>query len=122
MKELKHYVERFYPGIIVSETSVEEIEDRIPTSIKLEEGCYGFRFFDKSIAVIDGETLIGERKNISGIYYPGGVVYSIDGVKKHHPEMETLIKNMERNSIDAVVKTKVGNWQQFHKEDNIIHA
>ena len=68
---LKHYVEFLYPGLFVSEASVEEIAERDVKKVELPDNCFGFCFFDRTVTVIDGQTLTGDRKNVSGWYYQG---------------------------------------------------
>ena len=41
---LKHYVEFLYPGLFVSEASVEEIAERDVKKVELPDNCFGFCF------------------------------------------------------------------------------
>lgn len=116
---LKHYVEYFYPGILFSETSVDEIKERNPNKINLPENCYGFRFFDRIEIKKDDEILKGEKKNISGIYYDGKV-FTLEEVKHKFPNKKNLIQNMEYDDWNKVVKTKTGGFYPFKQEDKII--
>lgn len=119
---LKHYVEYLYPGIIVSETSVEEISERDVSKVELSDNCFGFRFFDRTVTVIDGETLTGDRKNISGWHYKGEKM-TLEQVKANYGSdrnYETLIWNMENNDYPAVVKTKFGQFMPMNNDDTVI--
>lgn len=80
---LKHYVEYLYPGILFSETSVKEVAERDVKAVDISDGCFGFRFFDRTVTVIDGETLTGDRKNVSGWYYQGEKM-TLEQVKATH--------------------------------------
>ncbi len=119
---LKHYVEYLYPDIIVSETSVSEIPERDVKKIELSDDCFGFRFFDRTVIVVDGETLTGDRKNVSSWYYQGEkmtleqvkAAYGNDG--KH----DILISNMENNGYVSVVKTKFGQFMPLNDDDTVI--
>lgn len=118
---LKHYVEFLTPGLIVSNSSVEEIAERDPNKVELSDGCFGFRFFDRTEVVVDGETLTGSRKNVSGWYYKGEKM-TLDQVKavNNIGEYNILISNMECNHWDAVVKTDFGQFMELHKNDVVI--
>ncbi|MCI8655787.1 MAG: hypothetical protein HFJ48_08055 [Clostridia bacterium] len=119
---LKHFVEYLYPGVFVSETSVEEIAERDTKKVTFSDGCFGFRFFDKSVTVVDGETLTGERKNISNWYYQGEKMTLAEVKEKHGDDRDyhILISNMENNGYNAVVKTKFGQFIPLNDGDTII--
>ncbi|MCL2354831.1 MAG: hypothetical protein FWC68_02955 [Oscillospiraceae bacterium] len=112
----RHYVEYFYPGIFLSESSVEEVSHRDFDRIVMPERAFAFSFFDREEVEQDGETLVGKPKNISPKCYEGKV-YTLDEVKKAFPEAETLIFNMEANGWERVVKTIRGNWQPLEEGD-----
>ncbi len=119
---LKHYVEYLYPGIIVSETSVSEIAERDVSKVEISDHCFGFRFFDRTVTVVDGENLTGDRKNISGWYYQGEKM-TIEQVKAtfgSDSKYDILISNMENNGYTSVVKTKFGQFMPLNDEDKVI--
>jgi len=119
---LKHYVEFLYPGLLVSETSVEEIAERDTKKVEMSDSCFGFRFFDRTVSVIDGETLTGDRKNVSGWYYQGEKM-TLEQVKAsfgNDRNYRILISNMENNGYDAVVKTKFGQFIPLNDGDTIL--
>ena len=64
---LKHYVEFSYPGAFFSEYSSEEIAERKAELVKVPEGAFAYRFYDREEGEVDGETLCGERKNYSSL-------------------------------------------------------
>lgn len=119
---LKHYVEYLYPGIIVSKTSVNEIPERDVNKVDIPANCFGFRFFDRMVTVVDGETLTSDKNNVSGWHYQGEkmtleqakATYGNDG------EHNILISNMEINGYAAVVKTKFGQFIPLRDGDTII--
>ena len=115
---LKHFVERLYPGIICSETTVCEIPERDVKAVQLAGDCFGFRFFDKTVTVVDGETLTGSRKNVSGWYYQGEKM-TIDQVKATFGHDAILISNMENNGYTEVVKTRFG-FMPLNDNDTVI--
>ncbi len=113
---LKHYVEYFYPGIMVSETSVKEIPERINGNIGFPERCFGYRFYDVEVIQLPNEELRGKRKNISGMYYCG-VEYSAEQIKINFPNERILLSNIRCNSYVRLVKTCMGNWQPLDDDD-----
>ena len=120
--KLKHYIEYLYPGIFLSNSSVSEIPERDVSKVSIPDDCCGFRFFDRTETVLDGEILIGHRKNISGWYYKGEKM-TIEQVKAtygYDHNYSILISNMECNDVGAVVKTKFGNFMPLHDEDEVI--
>lgn len=119
---LKHYVEYLYPGIFVSETSVSEISERDVSKVEISDNCFGFRFFDRTVTVVDGEPLFGDRKNVSGWHYQGEKM-TIEQVKAtfgNDSKYNILISNMENNGYTAVVKTKFGQFMPLNGEDKVI--
>ena len=119
---LKHYVEYLYPGILFSETSVSEISERDVSKVSISDNCFGFRFFDRTVTVVDGEILTGNTKNISGWYYKGEKM-TLEQVKATYGNDDNyriLIFNMECNDVGAVVKTKFGQFMPLRDEDEVI--
>jgi len=116
---VKQYVEFLYPGALVSETEVKEVKDRDPSRLEVPEGCFGYRFFDRQEAVVDGETLVGQPRNYSGMTYFGQAM-TLAEVKREMPDALTLISNMEGNGWERVVKTRRGNFQPLELEDRVI--
>ena len=119
---LKHYVEYLYPGIFLSESSVSEISERDVSMVSIPDNCFGFRFFDRTETVVDGEILTGHRKNISGWYYKGEKM-TLEQVKAtfgNDHNYRILISNMEGNGVGAVVKTKFGQFMPLNDEDEVI--
>ena len=119
---LKHYVEYLYPGILFSETSVKEVAERDVKAVDISDGCFGFRFFDRTVTVIDGETLTGDRKNVSGWYYQGEKM-TLEQVKATHGSdhnYRMLISNMENNGYGTVVKTKFGQFMPLNDNDTVL--
>jgi len=119
---LKHYVEYLYPGIIVSETSVNEIPERDVSKVDIPANCFGFRFFDRTVTVMDGETLTGDMKNVSGWHYQGEKM-TLEQVKATYGndgEHNILISNMENYGYAAIVKTKFGQFFPVRDGDTII--
>lgn len=115
----KHYVEFSFPGAFFSEYKVQEVTERNPELVKVPEGAFAYRFFDQSEAIVDGETLVGDRKNFSPLTY-FGTAYTLEEVKAQFPECTTLISNMECNGWNRVVKTRRGNWQPLEEGDTVI--
>ena len=119
---LKHYVEYLYPGIIVSETSVSEIPERDVSKVNISDRCFGFRFFDRTVTVVDGELLTGDRKNVSGWHYQGEkmTLEQVKATNGNDGKYDILISNMECNGWSTVVKTKFGQFMPLESDDTVI--
>ena len=119
---VKHYVEYLYPGNIINQTSVSEIPRRIVKNIKLSDDCIGFRFFDKTETVVDGETLTGKKKNVSGWYYRGEEM-TLQQAKescRKNCRAEFLLSSIEDLGYTTIVKTKSGDYLPLKAEDKVI--
>lgn len=107
---IKTYVEFFHSGVICSDSSFMEVDDRYPSSLILPKNTFGFRFFDiEEITYSNGSIYKGNKHNYSSNYYYGQK-YSLEEVKRYFPDKKILIDNMELNNFKAVVKTK---FEQF---------
>ncbi len=114
------YVEHFFPGVLVSETREESIEERNPEAIDVPGSAFAFRFYDKTELQLDGEKLDGDRRNTSGMFYPEGEVINADEILDNPDQYDdTLVANVRTNGYD-VVKTRSGNYQPFEDEDELI--
>ena len=116
---LKHYVEFCFAGTFFIERQIKEVDERNPNLITVPSDAFAYRFYDCTETVINGETLIGEKKNFSPFTY-FGKLYTLNEVKSEFPENKNLISNMEYNKIDKVVRTRKGNWQFLKKGDIVI--
>lgn len=126
MKTTVPMVEFFAHGIMVSETYTEEVDHRDPYQIELPKGTFGFCFFDKVIHILeldDGRKMEHvERINESGKYYPGGIVFNQQDIKKMRDmnrNYSALYDNMVGNKWPLVVKTILGNFQPFEGGDQV---
>ena len=119
---LKHYVEFLYPGLFCSEASVEEIAERDVNKVELPDNCFGFCFFDRTVTVIDGQTLTGDRKNVSGWYYQGETMTleQVKAVFGNDSNYRILISNMESNGYNAVVRTKFDQFMPLEDNDTVL--
>ena len=115
----KHYVEFRYHGIMFSETSVQEVESRDHTNIQAPSDCYGFRFFDIPEKGKNGNDIGCNRKNVSGTFYFGKAVKTLDEIKDELPESDVL-NVMEINGWEQVIKTRCGNYRPFSVEDIVL--
>jgi len=114
------YVEFMYPGIMVSESSSKPVDNRDTENIEPSKGVYAFRFYDRLEAEIDGETVMGEKKNYSGFYYLNGKVVTIADLEENaRPSDRILISNMRGNKWAKVIM--MDNGQAFPwKEDDVL--
>jgi len=116
----KTYIEFRYPGLIFSNTESVEIKHRNPDDVDVPAGAYAFRFFDKTEVEIDGETLIGEPKNHSGICFVEGKIETIDQVAVSDPG-SILLQNMRVNKWASVINTRAGTFI-FKDGDVVLRA
>lgn len=119
--EIRHYVEFLHPEAFISSTSVKPIKKRDPKFVSFGKNVFGFRFFDRKAVFVEGDTLLGEIINKSGWYYQGEIM-TVEDVKQKVPDNEILLKNMEYNHYDKVVKTKFGQFIPLEKDDEVVHA
>lgn len=117
---LKQYIEFYYPGSFVSETSAQEVSDRTPPS-ELPKGAYGYRFFARSDVTQDGETLRGQPKDHSPMTYYGESM-TLEEVKALAPsgDYRILVSNMECNGWDRVVLTVRGQFMPLNAGDSVV--
>jgi hypothetical protein len=114
----KTYVEFYYPGSFMSESSSHEVESRDrPASIPVN--AYAYSFYDREETVVDGEKLVGLIKNRSPMTYFGQTM-TIDEVKRNVPNCNILVSNMECNGWEKVVRTKLGNFQPLNEGDVVL--
>ncbi len=122
------YIKCWFPGIFLSHQSsigpVEFTDPKVAMS-RIEKSCYAFQFVEKIVqqAILEnGETIehIG-WKDIGKRYFPGGKIYDEGDVKREVKGNENLLENMRINEWPLVVKTRLGNFQPYHPdEDEII--
>ena len=65
-KVTKSYVEKIYRGILFSESSISEVEERDPMQVANDGKMEGFRFYDKEF-VVDGDKVMMEISQTSQI-------------------------------------------------------
>lgn len=119
---LKHYVEFSYPGAFFSESSARVVSERDPSKVRAPKECFGYRFFDRQEAKAeDGEVLVGQARNQSGMHYFGKVM-TLEDVQREMPQDSTLVQNMKGNGWKKVVKTRFGHFQPFESRDTIVSA
>ena len=108
-----------YAGVFMSESSEEKVKERDHTLIDAPKDCFGYRFFSREEVESNGETLRGANQNYSGTYY-FGTVMTKEQVEKHVDKPNTLLSNMRSNNWDRVVKTRLGNFQPFNRDKDVI--
>ncbi len=116
----KYYVEYSFPGSFFSNYETKEMEHcSVLAEEKAPDGSYAFKFF--TVEESEDGSLTGHRKPVGGIYYLSGArTYTLPELKASFPNEEILIGNMECNNWKKLVKTKLGNYQPFNKEDVIL--
>ena len=104
----KTYIEYFFPGLLFSANASEETNKEKKFPKKLPRNCYGFRFYEVTSDVVDGEELSGKAKNYSNLYLIGKE-YSFKEVKKRWSNQTILISNL--NGKPGVL-CHTGTWQE----------
>ena len=112
-----------FPGSFVSETSSELCRHNNADQIECPSGAFAFRFFERvtqTATLEDGRTHDHiERENVSGWYYPGGDVLTVDNVEALDGDYGILLSNMRSNGWDRVVRTRLGNFQPLNADDAV---
>ena len=118
----KHYVVFFFPGVLMSEKEEKEVTHRNPRRVKVPKECFAFYFYDRTAAKQDGELLLGEKKNLSPTYYPGGTILSIKDIEKMngHGEFRALLSDMHVNKWGRVIRSRLGNFQTYDPKDTVV--
>lgn len=117
MLDIKHYVERIYytKGLDGCNkiTEVEEVKKRNPAKVKMEnhpnKELVGFRFFDETTILENGETPTPKRFNYSGIVYFGDRI-NLSTLTEYpqiinNPKTTDFLKNMVIKNISSVCVT-----------------
>lgn len=90
------------------------------------ESLDGFRFYDRTAAVVEGEMLQGEARDFSPWYYPDGIVYTINQVKSGEADYldastaGRLRKYMLAGGIERIVVTRNRTICPFNGRDMVI--
>lgn len=117
----------YYPGIIVAETDDVPISPpQTPEAIVLWLRPSAFAFVVRTVLCADpiddgrGGTLNVTPRELtkSGVYFPGGEVFTVEEIAAMGAEYRTLLANVEH--CGAAVKTRVGSWQPFGPGDRVI--
>ena len=118
-KVTKSYVEKIYRGILFSESSIAEVEERDPMQVENDGKMQGFRFYDKEF-VVDGEkSYDGDKSNFSNWIYFGKRM-SLEDVKTQYgndSSYSILISNMENNNYQYVCHTQAGSFLPMEEGD-----
>ena len=112
---LVHYVSFLYAGILFSEESSKRIKSR-KDKFDIPPEAFAYFFWDRTEYLKGKEILKGKRRNISGRYYPNGILWNKKQIKESEGEHSILYRNMVNNRYNYVVRTRCGNWQPFNKK------
>lgn len=119
---IKHYIEWFYPGTFVSETQGSEVATRDAPAVR-PEAAYGYRFYSRSEVELEGEQLVGARKDISPMTFYGEefTLEQVRALPEDRPGQNSiLISNMSGNGYERAVRTVRGNWQFLEPGDTVV--
>lgn len=120
---VKQYVDYYLALGFFPEHEIEEVPGRSTDAAlaTLPKSAFAFRFYEATVVQVDDETLVGRAKNHSGMYYPGGKIFTTDELNVAYPgdDNRILRSNCEYNG-GRLVLCRAGNWQIFHEGDQIL--
>jgi hypothetical protein len=119
-KRVIHFIEFLYPHILFQDSRSEEVEERDLDAVRVPHGSFAFRFYDIKEVLVEGDVLTSGHVNVSGIYYPGGRLMTVEDVMTEVRECKVLLDNMRINNWTHVVRTRVGTFQPFNDGDVIL--
>lgn len=113
------YIEFIFPGSFFPEASAQPVSRReLPETIPGQAA--GYRFFARTEANVDGETLIGKPKDHSGWTY-FGKEFSAAQVEALEGDRYRILKsNIRINGYTRMVQTIYGNWYQLEDGDRVV--
>lgn len=120
--QLKHFVEFFHAGLFFNEMSSQQVVARAPEAVIIPSSAYAFRFYDQPVGVLNDKAVFGERENISGRFFVGGDIMTLDDVISKVPNSEILQSNMRSNRYERVIRCTFGNFQPFEDGDILLPA
>lgn len=121
MLTVKTYLSVYIDGGFAYETSAVEVTNREITFLdSLHKWATSFYFYDKAYATIEGVSLESKPYNRSATYYICGEVFTLEEVKEQMPELKTLIRNMEANKKNKVIKTRTGRFDFIGDDDTVL--
>ena len=116
---IKHYIEKYYPGILFADTSVKECVDRDPHNVERTGSVDGFRFFDREVTTGTTGELLGKRHNDSVAYYYG-IERSIEYALEKEGENSTLYQNLLNNGYERYIESSHGQCFPLKPEDVVL--
>ncbi|QQG38821.1 MAG: hypothetical protein HYS32_04465 [Candidatus Woesearchaeota archaeon] len=123
----KQYVEYFLPPVELGQEDrrvVIKTTTRDPRTLveQAPEGCFGFRLFERqSMIAQDGEELLGEPRNHTGIQYFGGVLMSLKEASRRFL-VGSAVNNFRREGVKKVVFTGDRSLKPFRLEDVVLQV
>lgn len=114
------YVTFFYRGSFVDDTETRPADSRDPHQVDVPEAAFGFRFFDRVEGEAEGVTVRSDALDLSPMYYVGARAYTLAEVRATVPDSRILVRNMEGNGWDRVIRTRAGNFKPFEASDVLL--
>jgi hypothetical protein len=119
-RRTRKYIEYYYPGILFSESSKEDVESFDPSELTIPDACFGFEYHSVEEIFIDEKWRpLTETNKSHGMIYPDGEIFDEEKLIAENQNKGFLLDNMRGNGWNLVVRTKVGNFQPFRNEDRI---
>lgn len=115
------FIEFFYPGAHLAETSVKEVESRNYPE-ELPENAFGFHFYDQYKHTENGIETTSKRLDYSGKTFIGKIITLAE--LEENPSLDDLtplvIKRMKQNGLDVIVKARGDIYQQLEQGDRVV--
>lgn len=115
------------PGAFFPEEDAITVATRDPQAAlaKLPPSAYAFRFV--TLVYLTTTTELGDevelpptRTDVSGWYYPDGILYDVGAVEAMGDSLRILAANMRGNGWPTVVRCRTNNWQPFEAGDQLL--
>ena len=123
--ETQIFIEHLTSPAFFTENKIKEVENREhPSPEDLVTWSYAYSFYEKDYVEIEGQRVyLGERKNVSKLFYPQARLLTVEDLEKEFPEKaEQLIRNIRglKAESEKVIYTKEKTFQIFDEKNDVI--
>ena len=112
----------YYAGCFCSDSSLKEYDSL--DNVKFPKGAYSYVAEELTIneAVFPNGFKVSDRKtkSIPGTTYKSGKIYNEKQIKEEVKDNDILLRNMENNHWEKVIKTAQG-FLPFEKQDKVLN-
>lgn len=117
----RFWIEYYYPGSIVSNTSQTDIDElKKPEMVYWPENAYAFSLNEQKIVINDGDEFKENPKQIGPQYYHrDSKITDYEQTKKHPNSTDILLCNMKSNGWNKLIWNRFGKWPQPYNPKKI---